>query len=146
MHHLLISAKDNKWQQRQHSSEELHLYRGRAWGQRYHTSSVCVMFVVISCLERDPILTCARLAAAANRIRVCDVCRQTLTDTYMIPELWWSDHQRNSNGYFGCEKDEDAAGVPGLSTYCLTRVLVSHSQSRHMGIFRGQADTGRQTI
>lgn len=39
---------------------------------------------------------------SANKIRECESCRAYFIDRFQMPEQWWSDSTRKSNGYFGC--------------------------------------------
>ncbi|KAI1121220.1 hypothetical protein F5Y10DRAFT_256733 [Nemania abortiva] len=39
--------------------------------------------------------------ASANKIRKCKSCRTHFIDEFQMPESWWSDSSRKSNGYFG---------------------------------------------
>ncbi|KAH6645075.1 hypothetical protein BKA67DRAFT_595993 [Truncatella angustata] len=86
--------------------------------------------------------------AAANSIRVCYRCRQALTDTYAIPEHWWSDQYRNSNGYFGCAEEEDAAGVSGLNTWAFFETKQIQDDKRYkwlrMNIFTRYLSSQKQ--
>ncbi|KAJ5157634.1 uncharacterized protein N7482_008734 [Penicillium canariense] len=57
------------------------------------------------------------IVGSANKIRGCQQCKQALTDAFLIPPLWWADHIRKSNGYFGCEATRDAETTTGLNTW-----------------------------
>ncbi|ORY63936.1 uncharacterized protein BCR38DRAFT_457755 [Pseudomassariella vexata] len=61
------------------------------------------------------------LLASANQIRTCPRCRQDFIDAFGMPELWWSDYCRNSNGYFGCETS-DAMASSGISMWAFFEV------------------------
>lgn len=47
---------------------------------------------------------------SANAIRQCAACRRGLTTVFSIPEFWWEDYYRKSNGYFGSENTFDNTG------------------------------------
>lgn len=53
--------------------------------------------------------------ASANKIRTCQRCRTTFTQTFQMPEKWWSTSYKTSNGYFGCETTRQAGVVTGFS-------------------------------
>ncbi|SPO06915.1 uncharacterized protein DNG_09609 [Cephalotrichum gorgonifer] len=59
------------------------------------------------------------LFPSANQIRKCKKCRAAFTQTFTIPDIWWSEYCRNSNGYFGCEDSTDIGGtLSGTRTWC----------------------------
>ncbi|KAK8101340.1 hypothetical protein PG999_011714 [Apiospora kogelbergensis] len=43
-------------------------------------------------------------------MRSCERCRRTFQQAFGMPDLWWADHCKNSNGYFGCDTKRDADG------------------------------------
>lgn len=61
--------------------------------------------------------------AKANEIRNCHDCKQVLIKAFLMPSLWWTDHLRKSNGYFGCEVTRDGEKITGLS-----KCLFTHEQ------------------
>ncbi|OJJ50609.1 hypothetical protein ASPZODRAFT_126502 [Penicilliopsis zonata CBS 506.65] len=63
--------------------------------------------------------------AEANFIRHCDHCRQLFTDKFQMPELWWTDWCKRSNGYFGCEEMVDEKGETEAHSTWL-RFLIKH--------------------
>ncbi|KAK8066569.1 hypothetical protein PG997_013316 [Apiospora hydei] len=84
---------------RQLKSQEFHedTLHDSCWFSR--DSSMCILF------------------ASASRMRGCERCRHTLQKTFGIPDLWWTDHCKSSNGYFGCEVKRDAAGLLSINTW-----------------------------
>jgi Mg2+ and Co2+ transporter CorA len=58
--------------------------------------------------------------AKANEIRNCHKCKQALINAFLMPSLWWTDHLRKSNGYFGCEVTRDGEKITGLSKCLFT--------------------------
>ncbi|KAJ5591823.1 uncharacterized protein N7459_002192 [Penicillium hispanicum] len=51
------------------------------------------------------------IIASANVIRRCQPCRQDISNAFHIPETWWTNYYRKSNGYFGCGATRDAQGI-----------------------------------
>lgn len=78
-------------------------------------SPVSIMSVYPIRENKQP-LTSPRFASA-NEIRTCPRCRPIFTETLHIPELWWSDCCRRSNGYFGCEITRNNGDVIEYSNY-----------------------------
>ncbi|KAI1076455.1 hypothetical protein F5B20DRAFT_594138 [Whalleya microplaca] len=65
-------------------------------------------------------------SANANRIRECAPCRQWFIKAFRMPETWWSDHCRNSNGYLGSEMTKDDNTVTGFNTW-------AYFEIKHLG-------------
>ncbi|KAI1140090.1 hypothetical protein F5Y05DRAFT_411151 [Hypoxylon sp. FL0543] len=57
------------------------------------------------------------ILASADVIRNCSVCRSSLTEAFRIPQIWWSNFCRNSNGYVGSQATRDGETVTGLNTW-----------------------------
>lgn len=66
-------------------------------------------------LRSEPRLTSTRVARA-NQARMCPTCREVFTETFGMPEEWWSGHYRNANGYFGCV-EQDLGGAPTIGAF-----------------------------
>ncbi|KAI6367828.1 hypothetical protein MCOR25_004793 [Pyricularia grisea] len=64
------------------------------------------------------------IVASANKIRDCpSQCKTQLTAAFSMPEMWWEDHYRKTNGYFGNETTYDSTGSSnGINTW--SRFLV----------------------
>ncbi|KAH6682793.1 hypothetical protein B0J14DRAFT_132248 [Halenospora varia] len=66
------------------------------------------------------------ICAQADKIRECSACRKSFEDIFKIPDLWWSNWCKRSNGYFGVEDTTDAQGqVDGHNTWF--RFLIKHT-------------------
>ncbi|KAJ5362540.1 hypothetical protein N7541_003384 [Penicillium brevicompactum] len=55
--------------------------------------------------------------ASAEKIRDCLRCRQALSQFLQIPDPWWSDTHKRSNGYFGYDTTRNARQMTGVSTF-----------------------------
>jgi len=58
------------------------------------------------------------ILCSANEIRKRASCRDDLSRRFHIPQIWWTDHARKSNGYFGCEPKTDENGaLSGMTSW-----------------------------
>ncbi|TWU76409.1 hypothetical protein ED733_006785 [Metarhizium rileyi] len=64
------------------------------------------------------------IVAAANEIRNCGPCRAAVTSCFLLPEIWWAECCRNSNGYFGIEELTGSSGeeLAGLTSWARFQV------------------------
>ncbi|CRJ98658.1 hypothetical protein BN1708_009476 [Verticillium longisporum] len=67
---------------------------------------------------------CIHSQANAERTRSCHLCRRAFTKAFLIPELWWSDYSKRSNGYFGCDTTGDDEGNIATVKATWSRYLV----------------------
>ncbi|KAH6686341.1 hypothetical protein F5X68DRAFT_208813 [Plectosphaerella plurivora] len=70
----------------------------------------------------------------ADNARNCAACKQELSNAARIPDLWWTDYSRNSNGHFGCEELIDKDGKPGevvTWTRFLVKILQNNDQDKY---------------
>ncbi|WAO84619.1 Hypothetical protein NCS54_00183900 [Fusarium falciforme] len=49
--------------------------------------------------------------ADADKVRECKSCRRCFTTQFQMPQLWWSNYAKKSNGHFGCETFRDEYGI-----------------------------------
>lgn len=49
--------------------------------------------------------------ADADKVRECESCRTCFTTQFQMPQLWWSNYAKKSNGHFGCETFRDEYGI-----------------------------------
>ncbi|KAH7311652.1 hypothetical protein B0I35DRAFT_69019 [Stachybotrys elegans] len=71
--------------------------------------------------------------ASANKIRDCEGCRDALIDMFQMPRSWWSEHERKSNGQFGCmTKTDDQESIVSMNTWArfLVKKLLAGSDYR----------------
>ncbi|KAJ4146200.1 hypothetical protein NW754_001664 [Fusarium falciforme] len=52
-----------------------------------------------------------RIFADADKVRECKSCRRCFTTQFQMPQLWWSNYAKKSNGHFGCETFRDEYGI-----------------------------------
>ncbi|KAK7906367.1 hypothetical protein PG985_016373 [Apiospora marii] len=102
----------NVLQRRRVSSEQFHTDGSHNWRWFCAEASVCIIF------------------ASASSIRCCPRCLHTFKEAFGMPELWWTDSCKNSNGYFGCETIQDATSIADLATwaYFETKLLDEQTQ------------------
>jgi len=50
-------------------------------------------------------------------IRKCAFCRSQLASLFRLPDLFWSEYCKRSNGYFGCENVYGSGGLSSHSTF-----------------------------
>ncbi|KAI4592366.1 hypothetical protein KJ359_011306 [Pestalotiopsis sp. 9143b] len=82
------NAPNAGWKKDEITSADLHETEEK-WKQITDGSQVCIVL------------------ASANQTRLCPKCKQIFSATFSMPDEWWLNHCRNSNGYFGAEHDVD---------------------------------------
>ncbi|KAI1418306.1 hypothetical protein F5Y13DRAFT_183949 [Hypoxylon sp. FL1857] len=71
------------------------------------------------------------ILASAKAIRACSLCQPSLTEAFCIPQIWWSDFCRNSNGYFGSEVTRNEGAVTGFNTWAYFEVKQLNAELRY---------------
>ncbi|KAI8719811.1 hypothetical protein NCS52_00763200 [Fusarium sp. LHS14.1] len=70
--------------------------------------------------------------ADADKVRECPSCRQCFTTQFQMPQLWWSNYAKKSNGHFGCETFRDTEGtVTSLNAWSRYLVKQLHPGNKH---------------
>lgn len=41
----------------------------------------------------------------------CPICKKYFSNTFEMPDIWWTWFKRDLNGFFGAEETEDGAGI-----------------------------------
>ncbi|KAI8962912.1 hypothetical protein F5Y11DRAFT_320819 [Daldinia sp. FL1419] len=127
---LQWKPEDSNWHRRRVRSDDFH---NSDSGQAiYAESQICI------------------LLASANEIRACNSCRNSLSEAFCIPKIWWSEYCRNSNGYLGSEVTRHNGAITGLSTWAYFEVKHLDAQMCYqwykMNIFIRWLAPTKQTI
>lgn len=64
--------------------------------------------------------------ADANTIRNCPTCKAKFSAEFNIPDIWWTEYNRKTNGFFGSQDVlDDAEKVSGYGTraQCITLLI-----------------------
>ncbi|KAI8691947.1 hypothetical protein NCS56_00188800 [Fusarium sp. Ph1] len=70
--------------------------------------------------------------ADADKVRECKSCRRCFTTQFQMPQLWWSNYTKKSNGHFGCETFRDEYGiVTSLNAWSRYLVKQLHPGNKH---------------
>ncbi|EEU48276.1 uncharacterized protein NECHADRAFT_75673 [Fusarium vanettenii 77-13-4] len=70
--------------------------------------------------------------ADADKVRECPSCRRCFTTQFQMPQLWWSNYAKKSNGHFGCETFRDAEGtVTSLNAWSRYLVKQLHEDGHY---------------
>lgn len=72
-----------------------------------HVSPLCLFPPPVRAFRTE--LDCRN--ANADEVRDCQRCKMHFSTTFEMPEFWWSQSTRRSNGYFGCDSRRDEDGV-----------------------------------
>ncbi|TLD31564.1 hypothetical protein PspLS_02208 [Pyricularia sp. CBS 133598] len=100
------------------------------WPQGVYQKSVVSIDEILTTVEGGPPKVSVDysflvIVASANLIRDCpSQCKKQLTTAFAMPEMWWEEHYRKTNGYFGSETtyDDSTGSSNGINTW--SRFLV----------------------
>ncbi|KAI1467641.1 uncharacterized protein F4812DRAFT_430290 [Daldinia caldariorum] len=111
-------------------------------GDEFHSNN--------SCQTIDAESPICIILASANETRACLACRNSLTRAFCIPEIWWSDYCRNSNGYLGSDITRQNGVVTGFSTWAYFEIKHLDAKMQYqwhkMNIFIRWLAPTKQTI
>ncbi|KAI1651542.1 uncharacterized protein F4817DRAFT_324866 [Daldinia loculata] len=119
-----------------------HWHQRRVYSDEFHGNDSCQAIYAESqiCI----------ILASANEIRACLSCRNSFTKTFSIPQIWWSDYCRNSNGYLGSDISRHNGVVTGFSTWAYFEVKHLDAKMQYqwhkMNIFIRWLAPTKQTI
>ncbi|KAL2277536.1 hypothetical protein FJTKL_15371 [Diaporthe vaccinii] len=88
------------------------------------------------------------VCVVANEIRACPRCRPIFTGALHIPEIWWSDCCRRSNGYFGCDVINKAGNNHEYNTwlYFETKHLGKNTVYDKLNVFAQWLQLSQQSV
>ncbi|KAI0110212.1 hypothetical protein F4814DRAFT_426228 [Daldinia grandis] len=125
-----------------HPAANGHWHQRRVYSDEFHSDDSCQAIYAESQI-------CIALASA-NEIRACISCRNSFTKAFSIPQIWWSDYCRNSNGYLGSDISRHNGVVTGFSTWAYFEVKHLDAKMQYqwhkMNIFIRWLAPTKQTI